>query len=197
MHSPTETRIVEIARRYLMLSLQANQEYSTRQSTLGLDMVLSQERLETAEGTALSLAALASLAALTAAHKAAFQTVLLTAAAEMAAASALLPQPLREQYHAKFLETTQWQLDAQSRFYAGREHWLTTATEICMLVEACRAHCSFSARGVDFHDEESFRLFDVLTARLNDARVIEEEAYELRRERMRQSLAVLGLPTSA
>lgn len=197
MHYSTEIRIVEIARRFLMLSLQANREYHTRQGTLGLAMVLSQERLETAEGTALSLGALASLAALTAAHKAAFQTVMLTAAAEMAAASALLPQPLRGQYHTKFLETTQWQLDAQSRFYAGREHWLTTATEICMLVESCRPHCTFSARGVDFHDEDKLGLFDALTARLNDARVIEEEACELRRERMRESLAVLGLPTSA
>lgn len=197
MHYSTERKIVEIARRYLLLSLQANQAYHVQQNTLGLDLVLSQERLETAEGTALSLAALASLSALTEAHRAAFQAVLLAASRELALASSALPAPLREQYHAKFLETTQWQLDAQSRFYANREHWLTTAIEICMLVEARREHCTFSARGVDFHDEEGFILFDALTARLNDARVIEEEAYEMRRARMRDSLTLLGLPTSA
>lgn len=197
MHYPIEHKIVEIARRYLMRSLQANQAYHAEQKNLRLDLVLTQERLETAEGTALSLAALASLAALTEAHRAAFQAVLLAASSELAAASGALPAPLRNLYHAKFLETTQWQLDAQSRFYAGREHWLTTAIDICLLVQARRARCTFSGRGVDFHDEEGFMLFDALMTRLNDVRVIEEEAYEVRRERMRESLTLLGLPASA
>lgn len=197
MQHPTERKIVDIARRYLLLSLQANASYRTQQSLLELDLVLSQERLETADGTALSLQALASLAALTQSHKAAFQAVMLASSSEMAGATAELPGALRDQYNTIFLETTQWQLDAQSRFYAQREHWLATAIDICMLIEARRASCTFSESGVNFHDEEALALFDCLTARLFDASVVEREAYAARAQRLRESLLLLGMPSSA
>lgn len=196
MQHPTEFKILEIAKRYLLISLQANQAYQVQQHALELDSLLTQERLQTAAGTAVSLDILASLAKLTQAHKAAFQAVVLASSSEIASATAELPDHLRAQYNAKFLESTQWQLDAQSRFYANREHWITTAVEICSLIEARRATSTFSDNGVDFHDEDDFILFDALMTRLNDAHIVEVEAYEVRRERMRASMEVLGITTT-
>lgn len=193
MQHPSELKIIEIAQRYLMVSMQANQAYQAQQNALELDVVLSRERLQTAEGTVLSLDALSRLVALTQAHKAAFQAVLLASSSEIAAATAELPPALRGQYSARFLETTQWQLDAQSRFYANREHWISTALDICALIEARRATCTFSEHGVRFHDDADLALFDLLMARLHDAHCIETEAYELRTERMRRALGVLGI----
>lgn len=193
MHHPSELKIIEIAQRYLMVSMQANQAYQAQQNALELDLVLSRERLQTPEGTALSLAALGRLVALTQAHKAAFQAVLLASSSDIAAATAELPPALREQYSARFMETTQWQLDAQSRFYANREHWISTAVDICALIEARRATCSFSDQGVRFDDAADLDLFDLLMARLHDAHCIEVEAHGLRMERMRRSLGVLGI----
>ncbi len=193
MEHPSELKIIEIAQRYLLVSMQANQAYQAQQNALELDLVLSRERLETAAGTALSLDVLARLVALTQAHKAAFQAVVLASSSDIASATAELPKALRDQYNAKFLESTQWQLDAQSRFYANREHWITTAVDICALIESRRATCTFSEHGVNFHNEEDFELFELLMARLHDAHCIEVEAHTVRMERMRNSLALLGM----
>lgn len=195
MQHLSELKIIEIAQRYLMVSMQANQAYQAQQNALELDLVLSRERLQTPDGTALSLAALSRLVVLTQAHKAAFQAVLLASSSEIAAATAALPPALRGEYSARFLDTTQWQLDAQSRFYANREHWISTAVDICALIEARRATCSFSEHGVRFHHDADLALFDMLMARLHDAHCVEVDAYELRMERMRHSLGVLGITT--
>lgn len=196
MQHPSELKIIEIARRYLLVALQANQAYQAQQNALELDLVLTQERLQTAEGTAMSLDVLARLVVLTQAHKAAFQAVVLASSSELAAATAELPKELRDQYNVKFLATTQWQLDAQSKFYANREHWITTAIDICTLIEARRATSTFGENGVDFHNDDDFDLFELLMARLNDAHLVEVEAYDVRMQRMRNSLTVLGMHTS-
>lgn len=195
MHHPSELTIIDIARRYLSVSVQANQAYQAAQQALSLDIVLSQERLQSTEGTALSLDALARLVALTEAHKTAFQAVVLGSSREMAAATAELPEELRARYTAKFLASTQWQLDAQSTFYAHREHWITTAVEVCSLIESRRATSTFSEHGVHFQDESDMDLFEILMARLDDAHCVEVEAYAVRMERLRNSLAVLGMHT--
>lgn len=196
MTHPSELKIIEIATRYLMVSVQANQAYQTQQKALELDLVLTQQRLQTPQGTAVSLAVLAQLVRLTQVHKAAFQTVLLASSGDIAAVTAELPKELRERYNAQFLGSTQWQLDAQSRFYANREHWITTAVEICTLIESRRHTCTFGEHGVDFHDADDFDRFDQLMERLNDAHYSETQAYAVRMERMRASLEVLGMTTA-
>lgn len=196
MQHPSELKVIEIARRYLLVSLQANQAYQAQQNALELDRVLSQERLQTSEGTAVSLDTLARLVTLTHAHKKAFEAVVLASSSELAAATAELPRELRQQYNVKFLESTQCQLDAQSKFYANREHWITTAVDICALIESRRDTCSFSEQGVHFQDDEDFALFDLLMARLSDAHAVEMDAYQVRMTRMRNSLAVLGMTTA-
>lgn len=195
MYHPSELIVIDIAKRYLALSVQANHAYQTAQRGLALDLALSQERLQSSEGTAMSLDALARLVALTQAHKAAFQAVVLGSSRDIAAATAELPVELRAQYTAKFLASTQWQLEAQSRFYATREHWITTAVEICSLIESRRATCTFGERGVRFQDEADVDLFEMLMARLRDWQCVEVEAHAVRMERLRHSLAVLGLHT--
>ncbi|QYF91730.1 hypothetical protein KY495_13070 [Massilia sp. PAMC28688] len=195
MQHPSELKVFDIARRYMLLGLQSQQAYQTQQHALELDCVLSQERLQTREGTALSLDILGRLFALTQASKKSFTAVMLASSSELSAATAELPRELRDQYNAKFLESTQWQLDAQSRFYANREHWITAAIDVCTLIESRRATCTFSTEGVHFQDDQDFDLFDILMGRLNDAHAAETEAYAVRMARMRNSLAVLGITT--
>lgn len=120
MH-PTEAQFIQVAQRYAVVGMQAAKAYNEEQAKLGLEIVLSQSRLENSQGTKLSLATLEWLSALTSAHRDAFKKVVLAFSAELSAVMAEMPDHLCDDYRSRIAAIVQWQLSAQSEFYSNRE----------------------------------------------------------------------------
>lgn len=91
MDTPT-AQFIALASRYAAVGLQAAQALNEQQHSLGLDQVLSQSRLQTSAGTAVSTRAIEQLRSLINAQKEAFERILVSASAELLAAVSEVPE---------------------------------------------------------------------------------------------------------
>lgn len=190
-------KFIEIAKRSAIVGMHAAQAYHAEQAKLQLELVLSPGRLVSPEGTQLSLAALEQLAALTSAHRAAFEHVVLSASSELAGALGDLPTNLQEEYRTGLVRSVNWQLAAQGSFYRNRERWIVAAREICELVDGRRDTSSFSDDGmVSFADDADFERFQSLMEVIEEVHQSEVESMNERMDRLAKSASVLGLRIS-
>lgn len=173
--------------------MHAAQAFNNEQAKLQLDQVLSQGRLATLHGTNQSLAVLEQLVVLTRAHKEAFNKLVIATSSELATALADMPVHLREEYRAKFIETVNWQLNAQSGFYINREKWIAAAFGICKLIESRRQTATFSENGVDFANDEDLVHFSSLLAIIEETHNVEVAQLNERLIRLASSAHALGL----
>jgi hypothetical protein len=192
MH-PAESGFVDIARRFATLGAQVAQAFEQGQRQLRLDLVLSQERLCTIEGTRLSLAAIEQLRQLVGAHKQALGKLVTESSAEFAAVVAKLPTQLLAEKQAAIATSLNGQLQAYSEFYQARAQWMDAAEGICRLIDARRESCMFSAAGVDFVSDEDLLRFQELLEKLEAAHQAEVAGLGERSARLVRSLTVLGL----
>jgi hypothetical protein len=195
MH-PTEAQFMEIARRYIAVAAQVAVAFEQGQAGLQLESVLSPLRLSSAAGTQESLTALHGLSDLVRAHKQAFEKFVVTFSAELAAVTASLPQDIADSHRAGLIASLNWQLDAQGRFYAGRERWIAAAADICHLLNARRETAHFSPEGVSFADDEDNDRFDALLAVIEEVHQQEVVLLGERTDRLARAAATLGLRAS-
>lgn len=196
MH-PAELKFVELAKRFATVGVQAAQAYNQEQAKLRLDLVLTQERLSSAEGTRESKHVLAQLRQLTEAHKQAYRKVVVAATAELMAAIAEMPTETQSERHTGLVSSINWQLGAQADFYATRERWMDAAEGICELIDSRRATCTFSEAGVDFAEDEDLAQFSELLTAIEEAHHAEVAALKDRLERLGRAASVLGIgPTT-
>ena len=192
MH-PSESEFIEVAKRCLSVSVQAAQAYNQAQAALQLDVVLSQDRLSTTAGTQLSLQTLEQLSALTKAHKATFQQVVLGATSALVETMSGMPEALQQEHRSSLVTTVNWHLSAQSDFYADRERWIQAAIAICHLVEARRATSHFGEHGIVFADDRDADALDAHLQVLEEVHQLEVVRMNERLSRMAQSAAILGI----
>ena len=192
MH-PTEVKLIEIGKRYALFALQIAKTYNDRQAELQLDLVLSQTRLETTEGTKASLDVLSHLDKLTNAHKAAFTKYVGSSAAEFALALAEMPADLQEKHRAGLLDSVNRQLEIQSEFYVNRKRWIKAAVDICNLIESNRATSTFSEGGVTFADPADHAQLEGLLAIVEETHRFEMELLEKRLACIAASASVFSL----
>ncbi len=196
MH-PAELKFIELAKRFATVGVQAAQAYNQEQAKLKLDLVLTQERLSSADGTRESQHVLMQLRQLTEAHKQAYRKVVVAATSELTAAIAEMPTELQSERHAGLVASINWQLSAQADFYATRERWIDAADGICQLIESRRGTCTFSEAGVDFEaDEDLARFSEYLTA-IEQAHLAEVAALKDRLERLGKAASLLGVGPDA
>jgi hypothetical protein len=194
---PDTSRFIEIAKRSAIVGMHAAQAYNTEQAKLQLELVLSPQRLASEEGTRLSLASLEQLTALTRAHRAAFEHVVLSSASELAGALAELPANLQEEYRTGLVRTVNWHLAAQGNFYKNRERWIVAARELCELIDGRRDTATFRDDGaVTFADDTDFERFESLMEVIEEVHQSEVEDMKERLERLAKSASVLGLRIS-
>jgi hypothetical protein len=192
MH-PSEAEFIEVAKRFLAVSIQPAQAYHQAQAALKLDTVLSQDRLCSTAGTRESLQALQQLAELTAAHKVMFQKVVLASSSALAQAISGMPEEKQIDYRSRVIASINWNLAAQSDFYTDRERWIQAATSLCQLVEARRASSHFGEKGIVFADDRDADTFDALLQVIEEVHQLEVERQNERLARIAQSAAVLGI----
>lgn len=173
--------------------MQTAQAYHQEQAGLKLDLVLSQARLSTTEGTHESQRMIAHLRQLTEAHKQAYKLVVLNAASEITAAIAEMPSEKQSKHHTGLVTSVNWQLQAQAHFYATREKWIDAAEEICELIASKRETCTFSDAGVNFEEDADLLRFSELLGVIEHAHLTEVEALRERLERLAQTLSALGI----
>lgn len=191
MSTPVAHFIV-IAYRYAAVGLQAAQALNSQQQSLALDQVLSQSRLQTSEGTAVSRAAIEQLRTLTNAHRAAFEKILHSASTDLLSALAEVPEPLQTEYKNGLLKSINWQLSAQSAFYEGRLRWASAAAQLCELIESRRNELFFREQGVEFQDDDDLNEFNSLLAIIEDVHQAEVAALQERASRFAASSEILG-----
>lgn len=196
MHA-AELKFVELAKRFATLGVQVAQAYNQEQSKLELDLVLTQERLSSSEGTRESRRVLTQLRQLTEAHKQAYQKVVVAATAELTAAIAEMPTETQSERHTGLVSSINWQLNAQADFYATRERWMDAAEAICELIDARRATCTFSEAGVDFAADEDLAQFSRLLTAIEQAHHEEVAALKERLERLGRAASQLGIGPTA
>lgn len=190
---PAEVELAEVSKRLVIVCIQAAQAYNSEQSKLQLDLVLSQDRLASAEGTKESRMALGHLSALTEAHKLAFEKIVLSASAALTKPLAELPDELREDYRERLVATVNWHLSAQSRFYSNRERWIGAARGLCDLVERCRPTAEFSPQGIVFAEDGDFDAFQALLGVVEETHRLEVAMLEERLSRIAKASSLLGL----
>lgn len=195
MH-PAEVQFIAVAKRYAGVGMQAAKAFNDVQAKLQLELVLSQERLASTQGTAESVAALERLSDLTRVHKEAFAKVVLTSSSALAAALAAMPEHLQEEHRSRLVATVNWQLRAQSEFYSNRERWIAAATQICNLIESRRESATFSDEGVDFSNDEDLDRILSLMAVIKETHQLEVAQLNERLSRLARSAIILGLSPS-
>lgn len=190
MHE-TELRFIEIAKRHALVGMQAARALNEEQDRLQLELVLSQERLASPEGTAQSLATLAQLDEFMAVHQAAFEQVARSCILELSGALAELPPALQEKYRTGMLASIDWQLGAQRLLYRNRERWIAAAREICQLIDACRDAVVFADDGMGFVNEEDLQRVEALFATIEEVHQSEVKQLHERSQRLARSMACL------
>jgi hypothetical protein len=193
MH-PSDAKLAEVARRYASVGMQAARAFNEEQATLGLDLVLGHSRLSSDTGTQTSLLALQRLRELTAAHKEAYSRVVLAAASEFTAVLADLPIDVRQERENGIVASINWQLAAQSAFYANRERWADAAEGLCRLIDAERAGCTFTEDAVNFACDSHLERFEALLEVIEQTHQIEVATAQERLTRFAQAAASIWLP---
>lgn len=189
---PPEVRFIEVAKRYAMVGMQATQAFNAEQAKLELGLVLSPNRLSSTQGTQTSIETLDYLTVLTAAHKAAFERILLSFAKESNEALSEIPEGLRIDYQNGVIASISRELAAQSQFYENRSRWIDAARRICTLVDSRRTTSTFSGDTIIFADDEDYELFESLEAVIEEVHQQETKIMHERLERVGRSLSVLG-----
>lgn len=190
--TPAEINLLEIARRYTTLSSQVSRAYEAEQAQLNLDVVLSYAQLSSSDGTLESLERIATVAALTDAHKAAVEKIFLACTTELTKALSELPEPKREQYREGILKSLHGQLAAQSQFYENRSKWIEAAREVCTLLEAQRESARFVGETIVFDDDADNGRFESLMAAIEETHTIEAVHTKKIFDCYRQSLSLLS-----
>lgn len=191
--NPSDSKLVDIARRYAAVGMQAARAYNQEQATLELDLVLGQARLSSVAGTQTSLQALQRLRELTTVHKEAYGRVVVAAAREFAAVLADLPIDLRPERENGVVASINRQLAAQSAFYTNRERWIDAAEALCRLIDSERAYCTFTEEGVNFASDEPLGRFEALLTVIEETHQTDVAAMQERLSRLAQAAASLGL----
>jgi hypothetical protein len=191
MHQ-AEADLIEVSKRVVAIAMQAAQAYNAEQSKLQLELVLSQDRLSSTNGTSESQQALERLRELTSAHKAAFEQFILASSSALTKPLSELPEDLRHQYRERLVSSVNWHLSAQSNFYLNRERWIAAATDICSLVEARRATSQFTEQGVVFAEDRDFDAFQGLLEVIEETHQAEVTQLRERLDRIATSASTLG-----
>jgi hypothetical protein len=190
--TPAEINLNEIAKRYLLVSAQVSQAYSTEQAKLNLDLVLTPTRLSTAAGAQESLAAIAHLASVTAKHKTAVEKIFLACANDFTQALAEVPENKQAEYRLGILKSLHALLAAQNQFYANREKWIEAANEVCTLVDARRGSSSFEGEYISFAEDSDLSHFEKLMEVIEDVHRAELEHARQMPEYFAESAKFLG-----
>jgi hypothetical protein len=187
-----ETHLIEVAKRYTLISTQISQAYSTEQTKLDLDQVLALSRLSSSAGAHKSLEAIKKLAALTEAHKTAMEKVFLSCTNDLGKAIATLPDDQQADYRAGLLKSLYGQLAAQSKFYENRAKWIAAAREICDLVESRRTTSRFEDETIVFAEDADRARFEALLEVVDQTHSNEAVHTKQMLDRFAESAALLG-----
>lgn len=191
MDTPT-AQFIALASRYAAVGLQAAQALNDQQQSLELDQVLSQSRLQTSAGTAISMRAIEQLRSLIDAQKEAFERILVSSSSELLAAVAAVPEPLQTAYRTGLIQSINTQLSAQSAFYEGRIRWVNASARICELIESRRNELFFGEQGVEFNNDADFEEFNSLLEIIEAVHQAEVAAFQERISSYSASVAILG-----
>lgn len=191
--TPAEINLIEVAKRYTLVSAQLAQAYSAEQAKLGLALVLAPSRLSSPAGAQESLAAIERLARLTDKYKAALEKVFLAIATDLTKALAAIPEAQQAEYRTGILKSIHGHLAAQSQLYENRGSWITAAREICGLVETRRDTASFDGEYIVFREDEDHDLFGELMENIEDAHRAEVEHMQQMHKHFSEAAAALSL----
>ncbi|HZX26126.1 MAG TPA: hypothetical protein VFF16_03585 [Telluria sp.] len=185
-----QQRFIQTALHLQKTALPLAQGYMQRQAALGLEQVLSEERLSSADGIAASLAAIDGLEQLVAENRASWQQWMIEATRHLAAALEDFPEAERAETSQSMLASIQVQMEFQHRSMSARAEWIEAARTICRLAQLGR-DLAPDAAGPVFASEDDLEEVQRQLARIAAAAAAEQQLLEERAARMRDSMAKL------
>lgn len=191
MH-PVEPRLVQLTQQIGSAGIQGANAYNAAQAELGLDAVLAQPSLATAEGISRSLKTLSCLSELNVAHRQMFEKFMTAAIAQLSAVLAEIPEERAAELREGMIRSINWNLKAQGEFYVNRDRWITAASAMCRLVEEHRESIAFTEEGVVFDNDEILERFSQLVSTVDEIHALEVKQTAERLSRLSASMAVLG-----
>jgi hypothetical protein len=130
-----ELDAARISQQLLVIAMQAVAAYEQAQKKLDLARVLDAERLLSPNGIALSRRTLEDLATLTSQHKDHFTKFITGSTEQLLNVANQLPEDRRQSMTESLMRSINYNLAAQSHFYAGRERWISAGMGILNLAE--------------------------------------------------------------
>jgi hypothetical protein len=167
MH-PTEGAFIDLSRQLANVAAQVSLAYNQAQGQLGLESVLTPQRLSTQETTQASLQVLSQLRDLTDKHKELYSQFMEKASTAMQQEIAKMPAAQQDQYRVGIAVTLHDHLSAQLDFYRDREEWINIAVELCSFVDERRSTIQFEEGALLFETDAEIGQFNDLIARLDE-----------------------------
>lgn len=163
------------------------QAYMARQAELGLEQVLTEERLSSSGGIDASLATIESLEQLVREHKAAWQYWLVEATRQLAAVLEELPEDERTATSDGLMASLQRNMEEQHRSLAARAAWIDATRTICRLVQRGR-QIEPDATVPVFASDEDAAEFHRQLALIDAAAAAEQQLLNERAARVRDNM---------
>lgn len=188
MTSPPQQRLLHIALQLQQSALPVVQAYNARQAALGLEQVVTAERLSSLDGIAASLATIDALEGLVGEHRDAVQAWLLGATRQLTQALADLAPAEREAQARTLMASLQHQLDHLQRGLAARAAWIGAARAIFALARRGRESAP-AAAGPVFADAADLQEAQRQGERLDAASAVQQRLLQESLERIRAGMA--------
>lgn len=188
MTSTAQQRLLHLSLQLQQSALPVAQAYNARQEALGLEQVMTAERLSSLDGIAASLATIAALESLVEEHKDAIHAWLLAATRQLARVLEDLPPDERETQARQLMASLQHQLDHLQRGLQARAAWIVAARTIFVLARRGREQAPH-APGPVFASEEDLLEAQRQGERLDAAAAVQHRLLEESLERIRAGMA--------
>jgi hypothetical protein len=187
MTSAPQQRLLHLSLQLQQSALPMAQAYNARQAALGLEQVMTAERLSSLDGIAASLATIAALERLVEEHKDAVQAWLLAATRQLARALEDLPPGERDAQARPLMASLQHQLDHLQRGLEARATWIVAARTIFDLARRGRER-EPDAPGPVFASEDDLLEAQRQGKRLDAAAAVQHALLEESLERIRAGM---------
>lgn len=183
-------RLQHLALQLQQSALPVAHSYNARQAALGLEQVMTAERLSSLDGIAASLATIEALERLVEEHKDAVQAWLLAATRQLTRALDDLPPDARDAQARKLMVALQHQLDHLQRGLQARAAWIGAARAIFALARRGREQAP-DAPGPVFASAADLLEAQRQGERLDAAAAVQHRLLEESLERIRAGMAHL------
>lgn len=184
-----EIDLARISHQLALAAMQAAATYNQAQEQLDLARLLDADRLTATEGLALSRKTVAELKTLTFEHKEIFFKFITDATAQLMAAANEIGEERRLEFTQSLMASINRNLASQSKFYEGRECWITAASRVLDLADQNLGEIWLEDGSLVFASNDLLEDFCAIVAEMDKVRDDEVALLEERQTHIAASFA--------